>query len=206
MLFAVMELTRPPPRALSIATTATLQLDNQWKNRGAGFGQIDYALRNATWHVADLFAEAKADDDRRDGFLDPFSSLRPYDQCPQEKADLGTPAAAAAHMKHVARLAGAGDVGVAAYDERWQYKHRYSRAQNSDKPNNEEFEGCDRVIVIVKVCSAHKRPPCALPTPSLRPPRSLRAPSARMFAFSLALFRSTGGERVSTSDARASFA
>ena len=41
-----------------------------------GYQQNDYAFRNATWHVADVFAELYEDDDRRDGFLDPLSMLR----------------------------------------------------------------------------------------------------------------------------------
>ena len=42
-----------------------------------GYGQHDYALRNATWHVADIFAEMHESDDRRDGFLDPLSKHGP---------------------------------------------------------------------------------------------------------------------------------
>ncbi|MBK9351895.1 MAG: reductive dehalogenase, partial [Sulfuritalea sp.] len=35
--------------------------------------QRDYALRNAAWHVRDLFTEARRDDgDRREGFSDPY--------------------------------------------------------------------------------------------------------------------------------------
>ena len=41
-----------------------------------GYRQHDYAFRNATWHVADVFAELYEADDRRDGFLDPLSMLR----------------------------------------------------------------------------------------------------------------------------------
>ena len=34
-----------------------------------GFTQRDYALRNASWHVSDLFTEYKEDEDRREGFI-----------------------------------------------------------------------------------------------------------------------------------------
>ena len=33
-----------------------------------GFTQRDYALRNASWHVTDIFAELRGGDDRREGF------------------------------------------------------------------------------------------------------------------------------------------
>ncbi len=56
---------------------------------GKGFRQLDYAFRNATWHVADVFAEMYEADDRRDGFLDPLSMLRDGSE---ERLDLGTPA------------------------------------------------------------------------------------------------------------------
>jgi hypothetical protein len=42
---------------------------------GGGFGQVDYALRNASWQVMDTLAELKEHEDRREGFLDPFTIL-----------------------------------------------------------------------------------------------------------------------------------
>ena len=47
----------------------------EWR-AAKGFQQNDYAFRNATWHVADVFAEMYESRDRRDGFLDPLSMLR----------------------------------------------------------------------------------------------------------------------------------
>ena len=37
----------------------------EWR-RADGFTQRDYALRNAAWHVSDLFTEARRDQDRRE--------------------------------------------------------------------------------------------------------------------------------------------
>ena len=37
-----------------------------WR-RADGFTQKDYALRNASWHVSDIFTELKEDRDRREG-------------------------------------------------------------------------------------------------------------------------------------------
>ena len=109
-----------------------------------GYQQNDYAFRNATWHVADVFAEMYEADDRRDGFLDPLSMLR---EGADEKVDLGGPADAARQIKHAARAAGADLVGVAAYDHRWTYTERFSVQAGGAKPNDLP-EGLDTVIVI----------------------------------------------------------
>lgn len=83
-----------------------------------GYQQNDYAFRNATWHVADVFAEMYETDDRCDGFLDPLSMLR---DGAAEQIELGSPKQAAARIKHAAHAAGADLVGIAAYDDRWTY-------------------------------------------------------------------------------------
>lgn len=114
-----------------------------WR-KARGFRRHDYALRNAAWHVADHFAELYEDDDRRDGFLDPLSALR---DASDEKEDVGTPDEATADVKRVATVLGADLVGVAPYDERWQYTERYSREAEAAKPND-IGEGLDHVIVI----------------------------------------------------------
>ena len=41
-----------------------------------GFQHRDFSLRNAAWHIPDIFAELKEDEDRREGFLDHYSVLR----------------------------------------------------------------------------------------------------------------------------------
>lgn len=114
-----------------------------WR-KAAGFTQKDYALRNASWHVTDIFAEMKEAEDRREGFLDDFSIFR---EGPAEKINLGEPAAAAAEIKRVARVCGADLVGITAFDERWQYTAKYSPATDREKPNDIPA-GCDNVIVI----------------------------------------------------------
>lgn len=109
-----------------------------------GFRQLDYAFRNATWHVADVFAEMHESDDRRDGFLDPLSMLR--DGAAGRHA-VGTPTEAARLLKHAAEAAGADLVGIAEYDDRWTYTERFSAATGGAKPNVLPG-GIDRVIVI----------------------------------------------------------
>ena len=89
----------------------------KWRN-ASGFEQRDYAIRNAAWHVADVFAEMRDADDLRDGFLSPLSQLR---QGPDEAFDLGTPEQASKTIKQVSKLFGADLVGICKFDERWVY-------------------------------------------------------------------------------------
>ncbi len=114
-----------------------------WR-KARGFRRKDYALRNAAWHGADIFAEMKEHEDRREGFLDPLSVLR---AASDEKADVGTPADAAAELKQVAAALGADLVGITESDDRWLYSERYSRAADGAKPNPMDA-ALDRVIVI----------------------------------------------------------
>ena len=46
-----------------------------WR-KADGFTQKDYALRNASWHVSDIFSELKEAQDRREGFTDVFTVQR----------------------------------------------------------------------------------------------------------------------------------
>lgn len=97
-----------------------------------GFRQLDYAFRNATWHVADVFAEMHEAADRRDGFLDPLSMLR---DGADERHDFDEAADAARTVKHAAATVGADLVGIADYDERWTYRERFSAATGGAKAN-----------------------------------------------------------------------
>ncbi len=108
-----------------------------------GFTQKDYALRNAAWHVSDIFTELKQDQDRREGFTDEFTIQR---EVASERTDMGTPAAAAVEIKRVARAFGADLVGVTAFDERWMYVNKFSDISLTEKPQ-EIPEGMVSVIV-----------------------------------------------------------
>ena len=76
-----------------------------------GFTQRDYALRNASWHVTDVFAELKEDEDRREGYLDEFTLLR---DPPAEKVPFDSPEAASAEVKRIGKLFGADLIGITA--------------------------------------------------------------------------------------------
>jgi len=97
-----------------------------------GFRQRDYALRNAAWHVADVFSDIRRADGRHEGFTDLFTLHR---EGSEGRPDDGDPTSNTAEVKRLAKLFGADLVGVAAYDDRWTYTHTYRRAEHADVPN-----------------------------------------------------------------------
>ena len=103
-----------------------------WR-KARGFRRRDYALRNAAWHVADVFAEMGEETDRRDGFLDPLSQLR---EASTERDDVGSPGEATQDLKKVATTLGADLVGVTGFDPRWQYTERFSQGTGKPKSND----------------------------------------------------------------------
>ena len=111
-----------------------------------GFTQRDYALRNASWHVTDIFAELREDADRREGFLDPYTVMR---EGPGSALPVASPETMAREVKQSARVLGADLVGITGYDERWMYSHAYSRENETEKPQ-EVPHGLDNVVVIAQ--------------------------------------------------------
>ena len=97
-----------------------------------GFGQRDYALRNASWHVTNVLRDMhRQSDDRKEGFFDTFTSHaegwpEPY---PFESAE-----AATRNLRRAAKSIGAGLLGICEYDERWVYGTRFSETTRKDKP------------------------------------------------------------------------
>ena len=114
-----------------------------------GFTRRDYALRNASWHVTDLFAELRGDADRREGFLDPYTVLRDGPGPPDESDEPEEVLAArlAADLKTAARALGADLIGITANDDRWVYTHAYSRETETEKP--QELPGELGNVVVV---------------------------------------------------------
>ena len=111
-----------------------------------GFTQRDYALRNASWHVTDIFAELRDGDDRREGFLDPYTAVR---EGPGSVLPVESPEEMAREIKHAARALGADLVGITGNDERWLYTHAYSRENEHEKPQ-EISTDLGNVIVIAQ--------------------------------------------------------
>lgn len=113
-----------------------------WK-KADGFTQRDYALRNASWHVSDLFTEYLEGEDRREGFSDAFTLQR---DVASERLEFESAAAAAQEIKRVALGFGADLVGVTAFDERWMYTEKFSDMSGTARPNDIP-DGLDHVIV-----------------------------------------------------------
>jgi reductive dehalogenase len=116
---------------------------SKWRNT-AGFTQKDYSLRNAAWHISDVLTDVHAAEGRREGFTDVFTLQ--VDVATQ-KADIGTPKQATEMIKPIAKLFGAGIVGVTALDERWQYESRFSDIDGVEKAP-EISEELEHVIVV----------------------------------------------------------
>ena len=111
-----------------------------------GFTQRDYALRNASWHVTDVFAELRDGEDRREGFLDPYTTVR---EGPGSTPPVASPEEMAREIKHAAKTLGADLVGITRNDERWLYTHAYSRENEHEKPQ-EISTDLEHVIVIAQ--------------------------------------------------------
>ena len=118
---------------------------NEWR-KADGFTQKDYALRNAAWHISDTFTSIHAESGRREGFTDLFTL---QEDVASEKADLGSPQQAANTVKRVAKFFGAGMVGITNFDERWQYKSRFSDVEGIEKESEIALDlGLSTVVVI----------------------------------------------------------
>lgn len=129
-------------KATTFYATYRSPLD-KWRTAN-GFTQRDYALRNASWQVSDVFTEMFEDNGRRDGFLDPLSMLR---DGPEEKVSLGTAQETSTEIKQIAKLFGADLVGIAPMDERWVYTERFDHQSGGAKANDLP-DGLTSVIVI----------------------------------------------------------
>ncbi|MGB0388749.1 MAG: reductive dehalogenase [Ardenticatenaceae bacterium] len=116
-----------------------------WR-KADGFTQKDYALRNASWHVSDIFTELKEDQDRREGFSDEFTLQR---DVAKQKIATGTPEETATEIKHVAKAFGADLVGITHFDQRWMYVRKFSDMSKTEKPQ-EIPEGLNHVIVVAQ--------------------------------------------------------
>ena len=109
-----------------------------------GYEQHDYAFRNAAWHIADIFAELRESEDRRDGFLDPLSILR---EGAEKSVPFPSPTEASRILKHAAITVGADLIGITEYDSRWTYTERFSMETLGPKANIIP-DGIDNVIVV----------------------------------------------------------
>ncbi|MEM8811127.1 MAG: reductive dehalogenase domain-containing protein [Pseudomonadota bacterium] len=112
--------------------------------RGAGFSQKDFALRNASWLISDIFTSRNEHKGEREGFQAPISYDTPV--APQI-VPVSDPEAMTREIKKVARFFGADLCGVTNYDERWIYTARVD-ARDATETANELPEGLTSVIVL----------------------------------------------------------
>lgn len=97
-----------------------------------GYTHRDYALRNASWYIADFTADLfESTGDRKEGFLDTYTMLRPGASVRLEDT---TPEQNSTDLKRAAKFLGADLVGICEYDDRWVYSHNYSRRDLKEKP------------------------------------------------------------------------
>ena len=111
--------------------------------RGDGFSQRDFALRNASWLISDIFTDRRAAEGRREGFQAPITDDTPVAP-DQVESD---PDVMAAEIKKVARFFGADLCGIAPFDPRWIYSTRVDTRDFSESPTGIP-EGMTSVIVL----------------------------------------------------------
>lgn len=109
--------------------------------KSEGFSHWDYALRNASWYMADLLGELKLETEGRvEGFTDYFTLQLPG---ATSKVKLDSVEDTTARIKKAARLFGAGMVGICKIDKRWIYSHHVQRktatAKKLDLPEHIQY-------------------------------------------------------------------
>lgn len=120
-------------------------MPNARARKADGFGQRDYALRNATWHVTNVLRDMRrANDDRKEGFFDTFTA---HEEGWPEPYKFESDEAATQNLRRAADTMGAGLLGVCEYDERWVYASAYSERTRQSKPVDIP-DDLPRVIVI----------------------------------------------------------
>lgn len=112
--------------------------------RGDGFGQRDFALRNASWLISDLVSNRAAEDGVREGFQGWIRNDTPV---APERAELRTPVEEARGIKAIARFFGADLCGITHVDPRWHYA-RIPDTRTMEPRDNDLPEGMTHVIVM----------------------------------------------------------
>jgi ferredoxin len=111
---------------------------------GQGFGQKDFALRNASWIISDLISNRGGEMGMREGFQAPIADDTPVAASQVAVTD---PAAETAEVKRIAKLFGADLVGITEIDERWHYSARVD-TRDLTPADNSLPEGLGHVIVM----------------------------------------------------------
>ena len=112
--------------------------------RGEGFGQRDFALRNAAWLVSDIISNRAADDGVREGFQ---GAIRDDTPVSDVQVELQNPGKEAEEIKRLAKFFGAGICGITHIDTRWHYA-RVPATRAMTPRANDLPEGLTHVIVM----------------------------------------------------------
>jgi len=89
--------------------------------RGEGFGQKDFALRNAAWSISDILSSRGEKEGIREGFQAPIQSDTGIAPTQLQIEDTS---AFTDELKSIAKMFGADLVGVCEVDKRWHYSKR----------------------------------------------------------------------------------
>ena len=112
--------------------------------RADGFGQKDFALRNAAWLISDVISDRNAADGLREGFQAPITNDSPV---APTKVTIDDPGAMAQEVKRIARFFGADLCGITEFDRRWIYHSRVDTRDMSEAPTDLP-PGLQSVIVL----------------------------------------------------------
>lgn len=112
--------------------------------RGDGFGQRDFALRNASWLISDVITNRSAETGKREGFQAPIANDTPV---APEQVPVEDPTAMSAEIKRIATFFGADLCGITDLDTRWLYESRVDTRDMSSAANDLP-DGLNHVIVL----------------------------------------------------------
>lgn len=112
--------------------------------RGEGFGQRDFALRNAAWLISDVVSNRKAAEGLREGFQAP---IQPDTPVAADALPINDTAQMSDEVKRIAKFFGADLCGITDMDERWMYSSRVDTRDMSEAPHDLP-EGLTSVIVL----------------------------------------------------------
>lgn len=95
-----------------------------------GYQQRDFAVRNASWVMANLMMERSLPEKKHDGFT---NLIKEYQPVSKNKTEVDSPPKVAAQIKKIGKVFGADLVGIAAIDKRWHYTHRFDSFEFAEK-------------------------------------------------------------------------
>lgn len=112
--------------------------------KSAGFRQKDFALRNASWAVSDMFSNRSETGGKREGFQ---ALMENETLVAKDKISIEDVKEFTVEFKKVAKLFGADLVGITLIDDRWHYSKRVDT--RGFKPVSNELPGNFSHVVVL---------------------------------------------------------